>query len=262
MSFKSLPHFYPGGVAGAMSSHYAPLGSSFVPSDISGLQVWLDAELGVTKDGSNKVSAWLDQSSNAYNYTQALSAEQPTWVDASLNGKPIIRFSGVDQRLYMAVSNLVSNAAARTVISVFKPTAIGFLRCVLSFCGPSASQSYTLVLSDNASYNKVQVPQARSETDPATLNNTWHYFYSTYNGSGIATLSNHAMDFNRVAASLTAYNDMSAYERSNTIGHYQDTEAFGGAFQGDIAAVFLWNKVLSAGEKSQMNDYILERFAL
>jgi hypothetical protein len=42
------------------------------PSDFNGLQLWLDASDSstITKDGSNKVSAWNDKSVNEFNLSQ------------------------------------------------------------------------------------------------------------------------------------------------------------------------------------------------
>jgi hypothetical protein len=64
----------------------------FVPTDIAGCQLWLKADAGITKDGSNYVSAWLDQSGNNNHAVQATGSAQPLWVDNQLNGKPSLCF--------------------------------------------------------------------------------------------------------------------------------------------------------------------------
>jgi hypothetical protein len=52
---------------------YTPVSSAtpFSPSDLDSLVLWLKADAGVTKDGSNYVSSWADQSGNGNNATQA-----------------------------------------------------------------------------------------------------------------------------------------------------------------------------------------------
>ncbi len=40
--------------------------SAFTPNKISGLQLWLEPSRGVTANSKNRVSAWVDSSSNAY----------------------------------------------------------------------------------------------------------------------------------------------------------------------------------------------------
>ena len=63
--------------------------SSFEPTDISGLRAWYKSSDGITKDGSDRVSAWDDQE-NSNNLVQSTANEQPLWVDSQLNGYPPI----------------------------------------------------------------------------------------------------------------------------------------------------------------------------
>jgi hypothetical protein len=88
------------------------------PSDLSGLKLWLISDTGVTKDGSNKVSAWADQSGTGNSVSQDTASSQPSWIDSVINQKPIIRFtggSGLDD--YLQYGGDVS--AISTAFSVF-----------------------------------------------------------------------------------------------------------------------------------------------
>lgn len=83
------------------------------PDQISGLNFWLKADAGVTQS-ANKVSVWADQSASANNATQLTAANQPTYVANTLNGKPVIRFTGAPVKMgFNAVS-------AQTVFVVYK----------------------------------------------------------------------------------------------------------------------------------------------
>lgn len=68
----------------------------FTPASISGLDLWLRADLGVTLNGSN-VSAWADQSGNNRNCSQASAPAQPGGPnpDPQLNGQPALLFSAL-----------------------------------------------------------------------------------------------------------------------------------------------------------------------
>ena len=66
----------------------------FVPTDITGCQLWLDASEGVTYDVDNNVSVWTDESGNSNNATQLVGANQPLLVPGVINGKPVIHFDG------------------------------------------------------------------------------------------------------------------------------------------------------------------------
>lgn len=78
----------------------------FRPTLLSGCVLWLRADRGVTKDGSNNVSAWKDQSSAGNNASQATGAKQPLWVNAGSPGLPVIRFA--------ASTHILSGALAHT----------------------------------------------------------------------------------------------------------------------------------------------------
>jgi len=74
--------------------HITSKSSAWFPTNLPGCILWLDAGQGITKDGSNYISLFADQSGQANNASQATGANQPLWVDNQLNGKPIVRFDG------------------------------------------------------------------------------------------------------------------------------------------------------------------------
>lgn len=78
----------------------------FVPTDIAGCQLWLKADAGITKDGSNYVSQWDDQSGNNNHAVQATGSAQPLWEDNQFNGKPVISFDGLSKYLSIVGLNL------------------------------------------------------------------------------------------------------------------------------------------------------------
>ena len=98
------------------------------PEDISGLEMWLDAGIGTTLDGSNKVTDWEDLSGNGHSATQGAGTLRPLWVDDVLNGQPVVRMDGTND--FMAFSE-VNNA--RTIFWVIKEeaTASANFRCLL-----------------------------------------------------------------------------------------------------------------------------------
>lgn len=82
------------------------LESSFNPNSVSGLVAWYDANDSATiTKASDRVSQWNDKSSEGNNLVQATGADQPLWVDAVQNGKPIIRFDGVSEYMRDSVTN-------------------------------------------------------------------------------------------------------------------------------------------------------------
>ena len=64
----------------------------WTPAQISSIYGYLDSNKGVTQS-AGAVSAWLDQSSNAANYTQATGANKPQQVANAFGTLPGIRFT-------------------------------------------------------------------------------------------------------------------------------------------------------------------------
>jgi hypothetical protein len=68
------------------------------PIPTAGLQLWLRADAGVdTLNGT--VSIWHDQSGSGNDAIQASASRQPVLVAGVLNGKPAVRFDGVNDKL-------------------------------------------------------------------------------------------------------------------------------------------------------------------
>ncbi len=63
----------------------------------SDLRLWLSADKGLQAGGDGSVSGWNDQSGNANNASVGFTA--PKLVTNALNGKPVVRFDGVDNFL-------------------------------------------------------------------------------------------------------------------------------------------------------------------
>jgi hypothetical protein len=65
---------------------------------VAGLQLWLRADSGLVLNGQN-VSRWKDVSGNGNDALQPDTARQPFLVEKAVNGKPALRFDGVNDRL-------------------------------------------------------------------------------------------------------------------------------------------------------------------
>jgi hypothetical protein len=81
---------------------------AFSPTDIAGLQLWLDSTTGlfdatsggsaVTTDGSS-VARWEDQSGNGNHVTQTTSNNRPILKTSIVNSRNVVRFDGSNDNL-------------------------------------------------------------------------------------------------------------------------------------------------------------------
>lgn len=87
---------------------------------IPGISVY-DADSGITKDGSDKVSQWNDQTRNGYNFVQATGANQPTWLASSINGLPAVRFTNAGASFMTATNGFGGGSLPHSLFCVMKP---------------------------------------------------------------------------------------------------------------------------------------------
>src|SRR5205807_6381691 len=103
--------------AGTGNLRQATFNATITSIPSAGLKLLLRADAGITKDGNGRISSWVDQSGSNNTSVQATSMYQPQWVDTAINGKPIVRFDGIDDQLVAASSAGADNF---TIITVAK----------------------------------------------------------------------------------------------------------------------------------------------
>ncbi len=85
------------------------------------LQLWLKADAGVTDDGSDNVLSWADQSPSPDAASQIAAAPDvpntPKRILNALNGKPVLRFDGVDD--YLGIPDTASLSITGDITTFF-----------------------------------------------------------------------------------------------------------------------------------------------
>ena len=100
------------GFPGVMSP---ALGGGFLPTNITNLQLWLDADdSGTITQSSGNVSQWDDKSGNENHGTQGTEANQPNTGTRTLNDKNVLDFNGTTDFL-----TLTSNVTLSDDFSIF-----------------------------------------------------------------------------------------------------------------------------------------------
>ncbi len=100
----------------------------------NGLQLWLEADAGVTANSSGQVTAWADQSGQGNNATQPDVTKAPTLAAGSLNGHATLRF---DNPQYLEVPNAGSITTLTndvTILTVAKYDDMNGYRGVVEKC--------------------------------------------------------------------------------------------------------------------------------
>src|SRR5207249_2462345 len=215
---------------------------------LSDMKLWLKAETGVTRqDTNNSVDYWLDQSGNHADASQATAANQPLWVDGAINGRPAVRFDGAND--YFVLPNFLNGTTQAEAFVVLKATvdaptdAHGLWRV-----GGAGGDYYPS--SDGMIYESFGATTTYVVGNPAQPLDQYHL----YNAAG-------------KAGEWTArINGLIQYSTTNnTYGYYTAPVlgAWGSTyFDGAVAEVLIYNRVLSAAERDAVNSYLNSKYAL
>ena len=79
---------------------------AWVPTDIDGCTLWLKADQITGLDDGDSVGTWKDQSGEGNDVSQGTANKKPTYKVDILNGKPVVRFDGTDDRLGLATMSI------------------------------------------------------------------------------------------------------------------------------------------------------------
>lgn len=115
---------YAGAIGINLNSTSGPAYGGFIPTHLPGCVLWLRADLGITKDGSDRVSAWADQSGLGHDVTQGVGSEQPLWEATAFNGYPCVTANGLDEHMQSAAWTLNQPSTVFAVARLIAATAV------------------------------------------------------------------------------------------------------------------------------------------
>lgn len=239
---------------------------AFSPTDIAGLQLWLDATTGlfdatsggsaVTTDGSS-VARWEDQSGNSYHFDQATSNNRPVLKTSIQNSKNVIRFDGLNDLM------LGSNSLK------FKPPVSMF--CVVSKRGGSDYQGiytagvlaivngYGILISNTGDNSGAFTSQYRI----GNTNISTNYYTATLPSTNTFFIGSATIDS---STNKVFFNDSTEDSISHTVDTTPNQNVYIGArdnfgsplfyFNGDMAEVLVYNTALSTTNRESVRDYL------
>ena len=234
--------------------------SFFVPTQLSGCSLWLRPDLGIT--GGVTASQWNDQSASAdpnKNLVQSNFSQQPVvGTSPSFNGAPTLQLQSLhSQYMKSAGSWATQLAQASTWVVVANNT------------GSAASAQYLLDSDDTTTGQTITyVPST------TTLS------LSTFGGASITTTASLAgasgllAEFNGASSKIYLNNFTTALtttggplggasQGSMTLGSQNASSGGPGSYwDGFVAEVIAYKRILSAAEKAQLRNYLNGRYGL
>jgi hypothetical protein len=235
---------------------------------ISGYAAWMDATQPskFTYSSSNIISQWTDASGNAYNATQSTVANQPTLVASAINGKPAVRFDGVNDVFSWNLGTLTNH----TIFVVLRfPSAITTSTPAQFIITTDATGHYNGIISFGATTGTVSNERITWVTNfnpsgvyysAADLSAASHQLNFKFSTSGYAS----GIRYDKSALTLNnVFSGFSSADYPQSYTYLGDYGVGGGAaFYGDIGEILLYTSALSAGDITSTEDYLATKWGL
>lgn len=217
------------------------------------LQLWLKADAGVTKDGSNNVSAWADQSGNAHHADQTAVTSQPLWVDNVINGKPVIRFDGNSDLMTTDITGpggteftffVVAKSSGQRIISYNDGGGSGYV--LYSY----ANQNNFIISNDGGPSGGLN----SGTNDPVNFRIACAR-YKANTSNGMQTFINGALLAQRTSANIVLPSvplQLGSYPGGGTSE----------LINGDVAEIIIYNRSLTDLEREQVENYLTQKYPL
>ena len=232
------------------------------PSLIS-TALWLDADdyLTLTLDGST-VSQWNDKSGNGRNATQAIVANQPTYIAEGLNGKGIIDWDGSNDSMEIsgAITTTLSQALSQdntySIAFVLQADVVNNLPVLLHI--PEGSWKILFEITNTGSLYWGDIPSNfrtyTSGTFASTSRATFFTCVKTGSGSGEA----HA-EGTFVSTFSGSLSDTPAMSANFLLGSYSSAQYnYNGKFAEIVISNYSWN----TEERQRMEGYLAHKWGL
>ena len=240
----------------------------FMPSQLSGLVLWLDANQSVVTSQS-KVSTWMDRSGRNHNAGQSVAALQPSLVTGVVNGLPAIRFANAALQVTdSATLQWATDDFALLVVAGYKnatTSGLGYGMFVAKqetpypYAGPALWGNYTA-----PSLNTVIGLQADSSgtqyaiSTAAKNDGVIRLYTGRRVGTSLEVRVNGTVQGTATATSV----NVSAPGRPLFIGGVPGTTTVSQALDGDIAEIVAVHGALSDAELTQLEAYLKTKYGL
>jgi hypothetical protein len=215
----------------------------FYPRNLAGCVFWVRADLGITMDGSNLVSAWADQSEfqeTNKTCTQGDPVKKPTFNASNTNygGQPTIDF------------NASGSMFSGTWTTPPPPHGTTFI------VGNADGTNNPCLFIDGIDSNRFLFYQNTSNSVDA-----WHGHDLGYSPTTPGSKHIYAIDYN--AASSAIYQDaITAVATGDTGTNAPIGVTLGGQLNGSLAEIIIYNRTLSDNERALVFRYLGARYGV
>ena len=217
----------------------------WVPTNIDGCVLWLRSDLGITKDGSNRVSLWTDQSEAGNDASQDTDSKKPVWTTNQINGHPSLVWDNTDDQLTNATFD---GTPPITLFIVGKHVDDANNHY---FMDDNTYGNYRAVANAAAVHRYVVYAGVLLATGQSYITSDYHYLTYTLNGANSEIFVN--------GVSGVSGNMGSNYADGYVLGDHKNGSA---SLNGHLVELIAYNSVLSTENQQTAEAYLATRYGL
>lgn len=226
-----------------------PTAALWDPTQIAGLQVWLDASQIVGLNDGDAVAQWDDESGNGLHAYQSVAERKPVYKTNIVDGKPVVRFNGTTAVLNVWNAGIgLTEATAFIVLKADNDPAIDSQHSGLwAWTNSGNASAYPTdggVLQDNFA------SATRHDVDPTPSLAAWR----VYSVRASSEWTNW-LDGNQL---LSTAHTFSIPDSGEIGGRF----TYGNHFDGDIAEFLLFESALSEADRQDVEGYLADKYGL
>ena len=200
------------------------------------------------------VAAWADQSGAGNHVSQSTAAQRPMFIAAAVNGRPVVRFDGVDDGLVSAPSSsLAFTEGTLFVVRNNETDTAAVAVSVVDSIDEEFLLSSTSIYHESEAFNCVCLPHEGSR--PGYIVQCGRF------GTGPTALENF---INGEASRLTmqSFGTPAAYTAVDRVVYVGMRGWPGESLAGDIAEVIVYQGLLTDADRGRVERYLKGRYGI
>lgn len=224
----------------------------------SSLNLWLRADRGTNRGVTDWVYSWFDGSGKGLNAAAPIFTRSPYRIANQINGQPVVRFDGVDDRLTINDSDLLDFVADRSfaifsVVNAAEPAVGSIIAKDVGSNQPSwwtrlENGKLRFLLDDGAGHTP-------NLTSAATVTNSAHILMSYRDQN--ANLLRLGVDG---TVATTADNTTASLANANPVVIGDVNNAASRQLQGDIAEIIILDGDVNNAQRNLVHNYLSARY--
>ncbi|MBX2844053.1 MAG: VCBS repeat-containing protein [Flammeovirgaceae bacterium] len=222
----------------------------YSPIPTENLQMWLAADLNVTKDVAGNISSWNDWSAKGSNAIQLSNTNQPILEENQINGLPSVKFNGVDQFLNFNADYLINSDYAFFVVEARNSNKDNNYFIGGNDISPNKGIMAGYYKEDIISLGNFDENLGNYLTDYTIPEYAISHFEFSADSGKYLTWNGALMDYSSDQTDLSTYNSPFI---GRTLNQY---------FDGNIAEVIIYNKWMTEAEREDIFIYLQQKYKL